>query len=200
MAKQKTNDNIFKDHEVMWKYVKGIGNWNSVIEVNKYDSWSVNLSGEEVEELEGELQGYLDEAVDFAKEQGKEVDDVADLYKVNKDGKKYIQFKRKGYNGENTPPKLYNIHGDETTGQVKTEPGGGSTLRLRVMVKPYFMPSKKVGKVEVPSIVGLSYQLLAVQIIENKEYAGQSGFGDESGGAKETAPFDTPVTTEDSDY
>lgn len=199
MAKQKANDNIFKDNEPMWKYLRGIGNWNSVIEVNKYDAWSVNLSGEEVEELEGELQGYLDEAVAFATEQGKVVDDVADLYKV-KDGKKYIQFKRKGYNGENTPPKTYNIHGDETTGQLKSEPGGGSTLRLRVMVKPYFMPSKKVGKVEVPSIVGLSYQLLAVQVIENKEYAGSSGFGDEAGDASkaETPPFDT--ATAESDY
>jgi len=199
MAAKKQYDNLFGDHEPMWQYVRGTGDWNSFIEPEeRYDTWTTQLSGDEVEELEGELQGYLDEAVAFAKESGKVVDDVADLYKV-KNGKKYIQFKRKGSkkDGPNTPPKYFNINGDEVTGADRKEVGGGSTIRIRAMIKPYFMPAKKVGKVDVPSIVGLSYQLLAVQVIENKEYAGASGFGDES--SAEAPPFDTAVAS-DSDY
>lgn len=188
MAKKKI-ENIFSETEPLWKYVKGTGQWINVIEADDYEKWSVNLYGEEVIELDDELTAYLEEAIAFAKEAGKEVESKADLYKEY-DGKKYIQFKRKKYDEDTAPPKLYNITGEEITGMYKKEIGGGSTIRIRAMIKPYFMPSKKVGQVVVPSIVGLSYQLLAVQIIENKEYKGASGFGDESGGNVETPPFE----------
>jgi hypothetical protein len=199
MAKEKVT-NLFKDYDPMWEYVKGEGQWNNFITPDaEYDTWSTNLYGQEVEDLEPALQAYLDEAVEFLKEQGKEPEDLADLYKV-KDGKKYINFKRKGYNGENTPPKLYNVTGEEITGELKQDPWGGSTIRVRAMIKPYFMPAKKQGRTLIPSIAGLSYQLLAVQIIENKQGNTQSGFVDESKGG-DVAPFDAdPDTTENGDY
>lgn len=184
MAKAKIK-NIFADHEPIWKYVRGTGNWNAVIEPDDYDKWSINLSGDEVEELEGELQGALDEAVSFAKEEGKVVNTVAELFKKTNDGKRYIQFKKVKYDDDTEGPKLYNISGDEITGQLKKEPGGGSTFRIKAMIKPYYMATTKT--------VGLSYKLLAVQIIESKEYAGSAGFGDESN--SETPPFDAESQT-----
>ena len=181
MAKVKQAPSIFTDTEPLWHYVKGTGQWINVVDVDEYGKWSVNLYGDEVLALETELQAYLDEAVAFAKEQGKDVKAVADLYKEY-DGKRYIQFKKPQYDEDTEGPKLYNVHGDEVTGTFKKPIGGGSTVRVRAMIKPYYMASTKT--------VGLTYKLLAMQIIENKEYKGASGFGDESGGA-EKAPFET---------
>lgn len=193
MAKKKIV-NIFAEAEPIWKYVKGTGQWINVVEPDDYDKWSVNLYGEEVLEMDDELTAFLEEAVAFAKSEGKDVQTVAQTYKEY-DGKKYIQFKRPKYDEDTEPPKLYNIHGDEITGTYKKEIGGGSTVRVRAMIKPYYMASTKT--------VGLTYKLLALQIIENKEYKGASGFGDESGGAEPTeeAPFEggTEKAT-DSDY
>ena len=187
MAKKKIV-NIFENAEPIWKYVRGTGDWISIIDPDDYEKWRVNFYGEEVEEMETELQGVLDEAVKFAEGEGKVVTTVANLYKEY-DGKRYIQFKRKQYDEDTEGPKLYNITGEEITGKLKKEPGGGSTLRLRVMIKPYYMATTKT--------VGLSYKLLAVQIIESKEYAGSSGFGDESNG-DDKPPFDAdPAETED---
>lgn len=188
MAKKRT-PNIFKDAEVLWKYVRGVGQWNAFVEPDDYDKWSTNLYGEEVEELEDEMQAFLDEAVAFAKAEGKDVQTVAPLYKEY-EGKRYIQFKRVKYDEDMEAPKYYNIHGDEVTGKDRKEVGGGSSIRIRAMIKPYYMATTKT--------VGLSYKLLAVQVLENKEYTGTVGFGDESGGAepKETAPFDTDTDTD----
>jgi hypothetical protein len=193
--------NLFKDYDPLWEYVKGTGQWNNFLVADaEYDTWSTQLFGEGVEDLEPTLQAYLDEAVEFVKESGKDVEDVADLYR-ERDGKKYINFKRKAYGGDNEPPKLFNVTGEEITGQLKSDPWGGSTLRVRAMIKPYYMPSKKVGKTVVPSIVGLSYTLLAVQIIDNKQGTSASGFVDESTNSGDTAPFDADHdTTDTADY
>ena len=181
--------NIFKDTDPLWKYVRGTGNWTSIVDTDDYDAWTTNLSGEEVDELGTELEAYLAEAVEFAKAEGKDVQHIAnEFYKTAQDGTKYIKFKRKKYDEDTEGPKVYNITGEEITGQVKKDPGGGSTLRVRAMIKPYFMASTKT--------VGLSFGMLAVQIIENKEYVGASGFGDESSG--ETPPFE--VASESEDY
>lgn len=180
MAKKKFN-NIYSETEPLWKYVKGIGQWTNIITADDYDKWSTNFYGQEVEDLEVELQAYLDEAVEFAKKEGKVVNTIAPLYKEY-EGKKYIQFKKKKYDEDTEAPKTYNITGEETTGNLKSEPGGGSTLRLRAMVKPYYMASTKT--------VGLTYGMLAVQIIENKQYQGASGFEDESTSTAETPPFE----------
>lgn len=182
MAKKKIVS-IFKDYDPLWKYVRGVGNWNALIEPDDYEKWSTNLSGPEVDELEDELQAFLDDAVQFVKEEGKVVESIAPIFKETQEGNKYIQFKKTQYEEDTDGPKLYNVTGEEITGKLKREPGGGSTLRVKAMIKPYYMATTKT--------VGLSYKLLAVQIIEAKEYAGSSGFGDESNG--ETPPFDADV-------
>jgi hypothetical protein len=187
MAKKKIV-NIFEDAEPIWSYIKGTGQWINVVTPDDYDKWSVNLYGDEVMDMEAELTAYVDEAVAYAKEQGKVVENVAYPY-AEYDGKKYIQFKKKVYDDATEPPKLYNISGDEITGQYKKEIGGGSTVRVRAMFKPYYMGTTKT--------VGVSKKLLALQIIENKEYKGASGFQDES--TTDNAPFDgaSPDASED---
>lgn len=184
MAKKKII-NIFADAEPIWSYIKGTGQWINVVEPDDYDKWSVNLYGDEVLDMEDELNAYIDEAVAFAKAEGKVVDNVAYPY-AEYDGKRYIQFKKPVYDDTTEPPKLYNISGDEITGQYKKPIGGGSTVRVRAMFKPYYMGSTKT--------VGISKKLLAMQIIENKEFKGASGFGDESDG--ETVPFDGAAKAE----
>jgi len=187
MAKRKII-NIFKDTDPLWKYVRGTGNWTSIVDTDDYDAWTTNLSGDEVDELSTELSEYLNEAVKFAKEEGKQIDNIADnFYKTAQDGTKYIKFKRAKYDEDTEGPKIFNITGEDITGQVKKDPGGGSTLRVRAMIKPYYMASTKT--------VGLSFKMLAVQIINNKEYVGASGFGDESTG--ETPPFEVETASED---
>jgi len=188
MAKRKAvkREDIYEGVEPLWKYVRGTGQWNAVIDPDQYDKWSTNLYGDEVLELKEELQAYLDEAVEIAKKAGKVVANIANPYAEYND-KEYIQFKKKFYDEDTTPPKLYNITGEEITGQLKGEPGGGSELRVRAIFKPYYMATTKT--------VGLSKGLLAVQIINNKQYVGASGFEDESTGEK--APFDTAEASED---
>ena len=190
MVKKRT-PSIYQDYDVIWKYVRGIGNWNSLVSPDDYDKWSTNLSGQEVEDMEVELQAYLDEAVKFAKAEGKDVQTISPLYKEYQ-GNRYIQFKKPQYDEDTEAPKYYNINGDEVTGKDRKEVGGGSTIRIRAMVKPYYMATTKT--------VGVTYKLLAVQVIENKEYVGASGFGDESGGAEPKAEDVAPFDTATSDY
>lgn len=195
MAKKKIV-NIFEEAEPIWSYIKGTGQWINVVEPDDYDKWSVNLYGEEVLEMKDELTAFVDEAVAFAREQGKVVDNVAYPYSEY-DGKEYIQFKKKVYDADTPPPQLYNLHGDEITGTYRKPIGGGSSVRVRAMFKPYYMGTTKT--------VGVSKKLLALQILENKEYKGASGFVDESGGADrvDEAPFEAETSTSptsNSDY
>jgi hypothetical protein len=186
MAKKKVKS-IYENTEPLWKYIRGEGYWVSIKEPDDYGNWNVNLYGDEVMELEEELQAYLNEAVEFAKAEGKDVQNVADVFKTDKEGRKYLKAKKTQYDEDTPPPKIYNITGDEVTDEWKDPIGGGSKLRIKVMIKPYYMNTTKT--------VGLSTKLMAVQVIKNKEFAGGSGFGDESGG--DTPPFDT---VENEDY
>lgn len=185
MAKKKIK-NIFEDYEPLWKFVRGEAKWLYIKEPDDYDNWSLNLYGEEVEDLIPELVEYLAEAVVFAKEQGKEVKTVAEVYKTDQDGNKFIKPKKKKYDEDTYPPKIYNITGDEVTEEFNKKLGGGTKVRVKLMVKPYYMGTTKT--------VGLSTKLIAVQVIKPVEYAGGAGFDDESGG--DTPPFDV----ENEDY
>lgn len=187
MAKKKIM-NIFADTDPIWKTLKGEGQWNSLVEADDYDKWSTNFYGQDVEDLEEELQAYLDEAVEFAKAQGKEVKGVADIYKEY-EGKRYIQFKQKKYDDDTEPPKYYDIYGNEIEGKNRKEVGGGSTLKIKAMIKPYYLSTTKT--------IGLTYRLLAFQVIENKVYSGVGGFEDESEGV--TPPFEADNTVEENE-
>jgi hypothetical protein len=180
MAKKKVKS-VFADYEPIWKFVRGTGYWVNIKDPDEYGNWNVNLYGEEVDELEEELKAYLEDAVEFAKEAGKDVQHVADIYKTDKEGRRYIKFKKPQYDEDTPGPKIFDVTGQEVTEEWNTPIGGGSTLRLKVLIKPYYMPTTKT--------VGLSYKLIAVQVIKNKEFAGGSGFVDES--SADNPPFDT---------
>jgi len=122
-----------------------------------------------------------DQAVEYAKEKGKDVQNVAHFLKKDKQGREFIHAKRKQYDVETLPPKIYSVTGEEITDQFNEPVGGGSAIRAKVMIKPYYMPTTKT--------VGVSTKLLAVQIIKNKEFAGGSGFTDES--SQDNPPFET---------
>jgi hypothetical protein len=186
MAKKKVKS-VFADYEPLWKFVRGEGYWVNIKDPDDYGNWNVNLYGNEVDELKEELEAYLEDAVEFAKGEGKDVQTVADIYKTDKEGRKFIKFKKPQYDEDTPGPKVFNVTGEEVTDSWNAPIGGGSKLRVKALIKPYYMPTTKT--------VGLSFKLLAVQIIENKEFAGGSGFGDESGG--DTPPFDT---AENEDY
>ena len=180
MAKKKIV-NIFEDYEVLWKFVKGTTKWVNIIEPDDYDSWSLNMYGEEAEDLAVEVQAYLDEAVKFAKGKGKDVQLIQPILKKDNEGKQFLKFKKRKYDGDTKPPKVYNKTGEEVTGTFNDPIGGGSLLRVKALIKPYYMGTNKS--------VGVSMQLLAVQVIKNVEYAGSSGFVDES--SSDNPPFET---------
>jgi len=181
MAKRKIK-NVFEDYEPLWKFIRGTGKWVNIIKPDDYGSWSLNLYGDEVEELETELQAYLEEAKEFAISEGKDVQVIGDIFGTDSDGNRFIKLKKKQYDEDTPRPKIYNVTGEEVTDQWTDPIGGGSKLRVKVMIKPYYMPSTKM--------LGLSKKLLAVQIIENKQYAGGGGgFQDESSG--DNPPFES---------
>ncbi len=182
MAKKRRAVNIFEDYDPLWRFIRGEGKWVNIVQPDDYGNWSINLYGDEALELETELQAYLDEAVEFAKEKGKDVQVVADLYSKDQEGNKYLKLKKKQYDEDTPRPKIYNVTGEEVTDEWTEPIGGGSKLRVKVMFKPYYMGSTKS--------IGLSKKLIAVQIIENKKFAGGGGgFQDESSG--ENPPFET---------
>ena len=191
MAKRKIK-NIFEDWTPEWKFVRGEGKWNYFVEPDDYDNWGTQLYGKEVEELIPELEEIRDKAVEFVKEQGKEVTNVNPVYKEDKEGNKYINFRKKKYDEETTPPKLYNVSGDEITGEFNQPVGGGSTLRVKTMIKPYYIPASKT--------VGVSTKLIAVQIIKNNFNGTSAGFSDESGEDNPPFDFDSSKATESDEY
>lgn len=57
----------------------------------------------------------------------------------------------------------------------KVEIGGGSTIKVAALMKPYLMEDE--GKVKA----GISFRLKAVQVLELKQYNSDDGFEDEEG-------------------
>ncbi len=186
MAAKKKIVNIFEDYDVLWRFVKGPCKWVSIVAPDDYGNWSLNMYGDEIEDIKEEIQGYLDEAVRFAKEKGKDVQTINPILKVDNEGKSFMKIKKPQYDEDTPQPKIYNITGDEVTDTFKTPIGGGSMLRVKMLVKPYYMGTTKS--------VGVSMKLLAVQVIKNVEFAGGSGFNDES--STDNPPF-TPDNNED---
>ena len=180
MAKKKIV-NIFEDYEPLWKFVRGDGYWVTIKQPDEYGNWGCKLYNGEVPELEEELEAYLAEAVEFAKDKGKDVQNVAPALKTDNEGRKFLKCKKVQYDDDTPPPKIYSITGEEITDTFNEPIGGGSYIRVKVLIKPYYMGTTKT--------VGLSSKLLAIQIIKNKEFAGGSGFGNEA--TDDNPPFET---------
>ena len=185
MAKKRVKS-IFEDYDVLWKFARGTAKWAYLLEPDDYGNWSLNLYGPEVEEMEEELQAYLDEAVEFAKEQGKDVQAVAPIYNKDNEGNTFMKVKKKQYDEDTPRPKIFNVTGEDVTDTWSEPIGGGSTVRVKMLIKPYYMPTTKT--------VGLSKKLIAVQIIKNKSFTTNGGFTDES--SNDNPPFEVEESEE----
>ena len=165
--------NILGEIEGVFGYVKGTAKWAKVLEVGQFGSYSVDLYGEyldEIKDIAGQLQRDAEIVV---KEAGKKYQ-LADLVKENDDGEEYVQFKLPENKYDGTPNKItiYDAFGNKQDDWDKLI-GNGSTVKIKYMMKPYYMNSTKM--------VGVSYKFYAVQVIDLKEYQGKDeGFGDES--------------------
>ena len=161
-------------------YIKGEAKWCKFLKEDDYGNYSVNIYGDEVEDLIVELEAMRDEAVAAVEALGKKAI-PADVYKVDDDGNKFIGFKLKStdYEGKPTSITVYDVGGTKVSDWDK-EVGNGSKIKIKYRVAPYYMASTKM--------VGLSFRWYAMQVIDLVEYnSSDSGFGDESG----DAPFDT---------
>ena len=173
MAKMKQ---IITETEAQFGYIKGTAKWAHILEPNQYDSFSIDIYGEEVEQLVDEVLSVLQS--DGAKEvdaAGKKYQ-LADLYKTNEEtGEKYLQFKLKDkdYEGKQNKIKLYDAGGSLVTEWDKLI-GNGSIVKIKYRSAPYYMNSTKM--------VGVSNRFYAVQVIKLEEYKGgaDAGFGDET--------------------
>jgi hypothetical protein len=179
---------LFSKEDSTWKYIKGTTKWGHILEPNQFDAFSIDLYGEDVEALAEELENLTDEAYQAVEEVGKKIAGKADIFKVDEEtGKKYLQFKLNAeYDGKPNKIDIYDVTGKKVTDEWDKLIGNGSTVKVKVQFKPYYMSSSKM--------VGLSKKFYALQVLDLVEYGGaDSGFGDETDG---DVPFDTNTSEE----
>jgi len=162
-------------------YVKGECKWAKVLEADDYGNFSISLYGDGIVEMEEELKAMQESAAKEVEELGKKYQ-LADLYKEDSEGNKFLGFKLPATNfkGEDNKIDIYDASGKKVDDWDKLV-GNGSIIKLKYRIAPYYMSSTKM--------VGISYKFYAIQVINLVEYsAGDQGFGDETSG---DAPFDT---------
>ena len=168
--------------EGQFGYVKGTCKWAELLTVGQFGTYGIKMYGQDIEDLETELQAMQDSAFNEVIELGKKAT-KADLFKEDDEGNKFLAFKLKENKYDGTPNKIsfYDAGGKEVPDWNKLV-GNGSTVKIKYRVAPYYMASTKM--------VGLSYNFYAVQVIDLKEFSGggDNGFGDET---SSDAPFDT---------
>ena len=162
-------------------YVKGECKWAKVLEPDDYGNFSISLYGDNVLELEEELVELQKSAAKEIAELGKKYQ-LADIFKEDDEGKKFIGFKLPATNYQGEPNKIdiYDVTGKKVEDWSKLI-GNGSIVKIKYRAAPYYMGSTKM--------VGISYKFYALQVIDLVEYkAGDKGFGDET---DSDVPFDT---------
>ena len=173
--------------EAAFGYLRGTAKWAELLSVGLYGTYGIKMYGDDVVEMEEELQAMLDSAYDEVIELGKKAD-KADVFKTDEDGKQFLAFKLPENDFEGNPNKItmYDVSGKKIDDWDKLV-GNGSIVKIKYRVAPYYMSSTKV--------VGISYKFYACQVLDLKEFTqGEAGFGDESG---EKAPFDVDTAGED---
>ena len=187
MAKYQNGVWVFEEVEPKFGFMKGEAKWAHILKPSQYDKYSIDLYGDEVIEHIPVFEEMAQKAAEEIKQAGKKVALVADVYKENDEGVKYIQFKKAatGKEGPIPHPPIYDVYGNLVEDWDKLI-GNGSIVKVKYVAKPYYMAATKT--------VGISYKLLALQVIKLVEYTeGGGGFGDESGGGfgeeSEDVPF-----------
>ena len=173
---------VIEKTEAEFGYVKGMSKWAKVLEVGQFGSYTIDVYGEDIENMVEGMEALRDKGAAEVEAAGKKYQ-LADVIKEDADGKKFIQFKLppENFKGEAQAPTIYDKHGSKDEEWDKLI-GNGSTVKVKYMAKPYYMNSTKM--------VGVSYKFYAVQVINLEEYSGggELGFGDET---EDGAPFDT---------
>lgn len=190
MAKINKGKVTFEKAEAQFGYVKGECKWAKVLDIDDYGNYSISMYGDEVVELQEELEALRDEAAGEIEALGKPFN-VADVLKTDNDGNKFIGFKlpENDYEGNPNKIKMFDA-GGKPVEDWDALVGNGSKVKIKYRVAPYYMSSTKM--------VGLSFKFYAVQVIDLVEYTqGDSGFGDETDGQ---APFDGGTEKEGSDF
>lgn len=167
--------------EAAFGYVKGEAKWAKVLEVDDYGNYSISMYGDNVVEMQEELEAMRDSALGEIQELGKEANPV-DVLKTDNDGKKFIGFKlpENNFDGEPNKIKIFDASGTEVTDTWDKLIGNGSIVKIKYRIAPYYMSSTKN--------VGISFKFYALQVINHVPYTqGDSGFGDET---NSDAPFE----------
>jgi len=167
--------------DAQFGYLKGTAKWAEVLTVGLYGTFGIKMYGDEAVEMEEELQAMQDSAYDEVIALGKKAD-KADLYKVDENGGKFLQFKLPENDFEDKPNKIkmFDAGGNLVEDWDKLV-GNGSLVKIKYRIAPYYMSSTKM--------VGISYKFYACQVINLVEYSGgsgESGFGDETSGGGTT--------------
>lgn len=182
MAKVKSKK-VIVETEAHFGYVKGTSKWAKILEVGEYGSYEVDLYPDEEVlnehiELFEKLRGDGLAEVEAA---GKKVAGIADVFKTDDEGKRYLKLKLKELDFEGNPqkPNVFDVGGNDVTDTWTDLIGNGSLVKVKYMAKPYYMASTKM--------VGISLRMYAIQVIKLEEYVGgDSGFNDET---SEDEPF-----------
>ena len=179
--------------EPIYGYVKGTCKWAKILEPDDYKKFSINLYGEDVENMEEMLTELRDSGAEEIEALGKKFN-LMDVIKVDDDGKKFLSFKlpSKNFEGEDNSIKIYDASGKLVEGWDKLI-GNGSVVKVKYRAAPYFMAGTKLTN--NVGVVGVSLKFYALQVIKLVEYDSDSGFGDETDSG---APFDSE--SEEADY
>jgi len=164
MAEIKKGRVVFTEEasEAAFGYVKGEAKWAKVLDVDDYGNWSISMYGDQVVELKEELESMQESAAKEVEALGKKYE-LADLYKVDDDGKEYIGFKlpEKNFDGEDNSITIYDGSGTEQKDWSDLI-GNGSTVKIKYRIAPYYMGSTKK--------VGISFKFYACQVITLVEF------------------------------
>ena len=160
--------------EAKFGYLKGTCKWAELLTVGMYGTYGIKMYGDNVVEMEEELKAMQDSAAKEVDELGKKYE-LADLFKADEDGSKFLGFKLDESKRDGTPNKItmYDAGGTQVDDWDKLV-GNNSTVKIKYRIAPYSMSSTKM--------VGISYKFYAVQVIDLKEFKskGDNGFGDET--------------------
>ena len=167
---------VIQETQSKFGYIKGKSMWAKVLEPGEFGKFEVNLYPDEdtLNDFIAEMELLRGDAENEVKEAGKKISGLADVFKEDNDGNRYIAFKlnESNYKGEPNKVDFYDVTGSKVP-DWDTMIGNGSLIKVKYMAKPYYMASTKM--------VGISYKFFAVQVIKLEEYAGaDDGFGDET--------------------
>ena len=153
---------------------RGKAKWCKRDTPDDYGKFSVNLylSDEDTEAFKTMLEDMRKAGADLVDDNGKKISGLADVYKEDADGNVFFTFKVDASKVETGKITIVDKFG-KGDNDFNKKIGNDSVIKVKYMAKPYYMASTKQ--------VGVSLRLMAIQVIELKEYSGGgSDFSDES--------------------